>query len=164
MRYVVLFDASRQQYQWWFPAIGFALLVAGAIALLILKKVHTHRFVRRSATLVIFFAACWTSYVWFSTYREYTNCVAAINQHRYLTVEGQVEDFHPMPKSGHSDECFRVRQETFCYSDYAITPGFNQTSTHGGPIRPGLPLRIAYLDGYIIRLEVRTKAWSEPLN
>ena len=63
-----------------------------------------------------------------------------------------------MPKSGHSNECFRVKQKTFCYSDYVIGPGFNQTSTHGGPIRPGLPVRIAYLDGYIIRLEVRTKA------
>jgi hypothetical protein len=42
----------------------------------------------------------------------------------------------------------------FQYSDYVITAGFNNTSSHGGPIREGLPVRIWYLDGEILRLDI----------
>jgi hypothetical protein len=69
-------------------------------------------------------------------------------------VEGAVSNFRPMPYEGHQDECFCVHQQSFCYSDYEITPGFHQSASHGGPIHEGLPVRIDYHDGVILRLQI----------
>lgn len=73
----------------------------------------------------------------------------------YSTVEGVVHDFKPMPYEGHQDECFWVKNQKFCYSDYIVQPGFHRSASHGGPIREGLPVRIAYHEGQILRLDVR---------
>ena len=104
----------------------------------------------------IIFASFWTLLAFgfmYSSYREYT---AAYRTGQYSVVEGTVEDFHPMPYEGHQEECFRVQKERFCYSDYDLSkPGFNQSAAHGGPIRAGLPVHIAYRDDRILRLEIR---------
>jgi hypothetical protein len=60
-----------------------------------------------------------------------------------------------MPYDGHQEECFSVKHRSFCYSDFELTAGFNNTASHGGPIEPGLPVKIAYIDGHILRLEVK---------
>lgn len=64
-----------------------------------------------------------------------------------------------MPYEGHQRECFRVKKERFCYSDYEASPAFNQTASRGGPIRAGQPVRIAYYEDddsilHILRLEI----------
>ena len=59
-----------------------------------------------------------------------------------------------MPYEGHQDECFSVADQRFCYSDYEIAPGYHNATSHGGPIRAGLPVRISYRDGRILKLEV----------
>ena len=72
-------------------------------------------------------------------------------------MEGEVADFVPMPAAGHAMEHFCVQRVCFSYSDFVLNGGFNNTSSHGGPIRAGLPVRIAYLDGVIVKLEIDTK-------
>ncbi|WP_321797617.1 hypothetical protein [Burkholderia sp. BCC1988] len=62
--------------------------------------------------------------------------------------------FEPMPYGGHAMERFCVGQVCFSYSDYVVTGGFNNTASHGGPIRAGLPVRVSYVDGLIVKLEV----------
>jgi len=69
-------------------------------------------------------------------------------------VEGIVTNFHPMPYEGHEDECFSVHLHRFCYSDYVAVPGFRNTASHGGPIRPGIDVRVTYLGAAILRLEI----------
>jgi hypothetical protein len=73
---------------------------------------------------------------------------------QYSVVEGTVTNFHPMPYSGHQNETFSVNGVQFSYSDYVIVPCFNNTSSHGGPIREGLRVRIAYSDDCILKLDV----------
>ena len=80
----------------------------------------------------------------------------------YALVEGVVTDFHPMPYEGHEDECFSVATQRFCYSDYIVTPGFRNTASHGGPIRAGLRVRIAYSFDTILRLEVARDQMLSP--
>lgn len=64
-----------------------------------------------------------------------------------------------MPYNGHDTERFRVGSVSFAYSDYIVESGFNRTSSHGGPIREGLAVRIHYSGqpshATILRLEVR---------
>jgi hypothetical protein len=59
-----------------------------------------------------------------------------------------------MPPRGRAPETFDVSGQTFCYSDYAVGPGFKHTAVHGGPIRNGLQVRIIHVDGIIVRLKV----------
>ena len=62
----------------------------------------------------------------------------------YSIAEGSVVNFHPMPYSGHQNERFSLNGVEFSYSTYVIVPCFNNTASHGGPIREGLRVRIAY--------------------
>lgn len=76
----------------------------------------------------------------------------------YKIVEGEIENFNPMPHSGHAMESFTVKDVYFEYSDYVIQYGFNQTASHGGPIqRNGQWVRLSYItaegDNIILRIE-----------
>ncbi len=42
---------------------------------------------------------------------------------RFEVVEGLVENFDPMPSSGHKMESFSVNGVRFEYSDFVVTPG-----------------------------------------
>ena len=87
-------------------------------------------------------------------WREDSTAIAALYDGPHQIVEGLVSDFEPMPYEGHKDECFSVQQQSFCYSDYSTTLGFHRSASHGGPIREGLPVRITYHDGMILRLQI----------
>jgi len=80
----------------------------------------------------------------------------------YSVVEGAVSQFHPMPYSGHDSERFTVEGVSFKYSDYDQSQGgFNNTSSHGGPIREGKRVRIAYREGRILKLWVEKTGGNE---
>lgn len=68
-------------------------------------------------------------------------------------VEGPVEHF----VTGEKGESFSVAGVDFKYSDYVITDGFNNTSSHDGPINSSSYVRICYdpKDYAILRLEIR---------
>ena len=80
--------------------------------------------------------------------------VSAMRNNRAAFIEGIVTDFKPMPYTGHAMESFVVYGVRFEYSDYVITAGFNNTTSHGGPIREGLPVRIWYRAIEILRLDI----------
>jgi len=71
-----------------------------------------------------------------------------------------VTRFKPMPPSGHAPEEFCVKDRCFQYSDFEVSPAFNTTSSHGGPIREGLPVRVTYVGNAIVRLEVGHEAFA----
>jgi hypothetical protein len=62
-----------------------------------------------------------------------------------------------MPYAGHAEESFSVSGVPFRYSDFQITDGFNNTSSHGGPIKSDSYVRICYdpSGNVILRLEIR---------
>jgi len=67
-------------------------------------------------------------------------------------LEGSVEHFFEV--AGGKNECLSIEDRRFCYSDWEITPGFNRTRALGGPIEPGLQVRVAAIGDTIVRLEV----------
>jgi len=87
----------------------------------------------------------------------YRNAKDAYIHGRYSVIEGTVANFHPMPYSGHEEERFSVSGVDFSYSDYILVPCFNNTASHGGPIREGLRVRIAYSGNCILKLEVASE-------
>lgn len=156
--YTVVFDISNVGYKAWsFAAVGLVFIAVG-IGTFVFANVLPFRWSKPAAKYFrVFFlgyAVVWTISVFDSTYRDYRLARDARASHRFKVAEGLVQDFRPMPYGGHSMEHFCVDEACFEYSDYVITPGFNNTASHGGPIREGLPVRVFYVGNTIIRLEV----------
>lgn len=100
------------------------------------------------------FSILWTLDAGLGIGHEQTSLREKYAEGKFKVVEGQVEHFDPMPKSGHKMESFTVNGVKFEYSDYIVTPGFHNAASLGGPIREGLPVRISYIDNTILKLEV----------
>jgi hypothetical protein len=100
------------------------------------------------------FALVWTFAAFALSYSQYRSVYDKYQKGDYQIADGIVHNFVPMPYSGHSKECFSVNWRRFCYADGISTPGFNNTQSHGGPIRSGLHVRVSYVDETIVKLEV----------
>jgi hypothetical protein len=155
LRYDLVFDVVERGYaNWPFAAAGMAFVIVG-VALV----VHRRRLPVRTSPALPFlwlvFSVCWTTVALFGTGRDYRRLSSALREGRCRVVEGAVTQFHPMRWGGGSDsERFVVDGQRFQYSDYEVTAGFNNTSSHGGPMREGLRVRIHHLNGEIARLEI----------
>jgi hypothetical protein len=156
--YQVAFDLSQKSFQWWFPAFGLIFLGVGAVMIWLGRRNHWPLSRRFVSYFMVVFACLWSGFAFSTMFSEYLSLRSEYRKGQFSVVEGRVTNFHPMPYEGHQDECFSVQAETFCYSDYAITGGFNNAASHGGPIREGLPVRVSYIGNTIVRLEVRSDA------
>ena len=74
----------------------------------------------------------------------YNHTVGAFKRGDYYTVEGFVENFHPMPKEGHDSESFSINGIQSKYG-YTISFGYHTIKSDGGVITGnGQHLRIGY--------------------
>ena len=168
MQYRVVFDNTAVGYTGWhFAAYGMVGTVIGAVmvatvlrrGVLPIKWWSTRPRASKLFAFYIFgFSLLWTLVVLYSTYTQYAGLKKAQVNGRAQVVEGIVTHFKPMPVTGHAMERFCVQETCFSYSDYIVTAGFNNTSSHGGPIRDGLPVRVTYVGAAIIKLEVAADA------
>jgi hypothetical protein len=160
MHYQTVFDIAAAGYKsWTFPAFGLIFIAIGAVLVASRKNppgVWSKR-PRASNAFAFFFlgfAVLWTATSFLSTYGEYSSLSKADVASGRKVVEGAVTDFKPMPATGHAMERFCVSGACFEYSDYVVTGGFNNTSSHGGPIHEGLRVRVTYVDNAIVKLEI----------
>jgi hypothetical protein len=158
MDYTVVFDrsvATAGYRTWWFPALG-AVMTAGC-GLFVLQQVRKNS-PRQLATvflaLMTMLIALWTVDAFVTTFGQYYGLKSAIADGRAAVVVGVVTDFMPHHMGGRGPEKFCVRDTCFAYSDSVVTGGFNTTQANGGPIRDGLPVRVTYVGGRIVRLEI----------
>jgi hypothetical protein len=163
MHYVTVFDATNAPYRnLSFVLPGLALTSVGAVMVfrpswldrLRFRPTPARRWFRPFAWFYFLFAIVWTIFAGGAVLSDAINAKRAVEHRDCQSVEGPVRHFHPMPVSGHDNERFEVNGVAFSYSDYIVTAGFNNTSSHGGPIREGLPVRICFRDGEILRLEI----------
>src|SRR2546425_6710696 len=143
--------AYEPAFSLWFPSLG--LLLAGF-------AVIVSRFVPRPGAIFSYVVAglglLWALGAGATVYASHAEARRAANSPSTPAVEGIVENFHPAPYEGHEDESFDVNGHRFAYSDYVITGGFRQTSSHGGPIREGLHVRVRYVPSETTDLESRS--------
>ena len=113
---------------------------------------------RRPSKLIgyffIFFSLIMETLVIWNSTRVNADLEGALRKGHYQIVEGRVENLEPMNDWRNKHESFTVRGLRFRYSDFIVDQCFNHSSTHGGPIRDGLFVRVSYLDRCILRLEV----------
>lgn len=133
----------------WIIAGGFILL-----ALILILKVH-HGFIRNVlAGFFIFVALAIVGLDYWTTIR----LRRALTQKHYTLVEGIVRNFTPGDPGAHTAERWDIesggRTYHYEYHQSSYHPGFATTQPYGGPIREGLHVRIADVDGVIARLEL----------
>ncbi len=165
-QYVTVYQIAERLPDWPFECAGLLPVLAGGVILWGKRRFRWAQPHWLFAVACCLFGALWIGVVGTQTLSTDSDAFAAYQKGDYQTVAGVVADFHPMPYEGHQEECFSVQEQRFCYSDYVIAPGFHNAASHGGPIRAGLPVRIAYWNGSILRLDVaqdqlRTSAQSD---
>jgi hypothetical protein len=150
----VVFDvANHGNPNWRVPLIGLGFL-AISVLILVNERSAPHNKRHWYTIPMVVFSALWTVIALIGTGGAYLRTQAARASGAFKTVEGEVEDFVPQPYSGHALETFKVAGIPFGYSDYVLTAGYHQSRSHGGAIQPGVHVRIGYLDGEILKLEV----------
>jgi len=157
--YYTVFTVLQQSVPWQARLILFGIILFGIIAAVVAIIQRSGRLSKSFIVLTVVVCAVFlllTFYAFSASGVQdmYARARAAYVQGQYSTVEGTVTNFHPMPYSGHQNETFSVDGMQFSYSDYVLIPCFNNTSSHGGPIREGLRVRIAYSGNCILKLEV----------
>ena len=152
--YVTAYEISERVPDWPFACAGFIPMAIGTAILWGKRRFKWAQPHWLFAVLCCVFGSVWVVGVGLNTLHADSAAYTAYANGYYQRVEGIVTDFHPMPYEGHEDECFSVQNQRFCYSDFEIGPGFHNASSHGGPIRAGLPVRIAFRSGQILKLEV----------
>lgn len=161
MTYQTVFDASNQPF--WQSVYNNFFMISAAGALVVFFPDLMQRLMPRGVQgsarslvgWILFIAPLLIGgYVIVNNYTFYQRTLENLKGGHFQVVEGQVSDFVPMPYEGHAMESFSVRGHKFTYSDYALTPGFHNTTSHGGPIRQGLGVRVSFVNNTIVRLEV----------
>ena len=138
-----------------FAASGLIMVAIGITVIFFMRKIGTQK---GKIVFMYFwtgFGILWTTLAFVGTGSEYTECRRVMKNGTYKEVEGYVENFDPMPYSGHKNESFSVNGVFFSYSDYGPSAGFNNTKSHGGPIDEGKYVKIRYHDGLILQLWVK---------
>ena len=172
MSYRTVFDASEQYLHGWVATIAMCAILL-AVASIILQPSFLIRSFPQSSpgkyarnavrtvwlAIVAIFIAIELNYAFKGRYVLEEQAAAQLRG-EFPTIEGRVEQFQPMPYQGDKDEFFTVKGVTFRYSDYYINGGFKNTSSHGGPMREGLFVRITYKtisgsENVILKLEIR---------
>jgi len=158
--YATVFDVTQAGFrQWTFSVVGLFLIAAG-LSMRTLVRIGIFRpqypwMMKWFPRLFVGFAVFWTLISFTSTFADYRGAVSAMQNNLAHVVEGAVTEFKRMAYTGHSMESFIVQGVRFEYSDFVITAGFNNTTSHGGPIREGLPVKIWYSGGEILRLDIK---------
>jgi hypothetical protein len=135
----------------WFTA---AMLLAAGIVLFAVR--HKLPAILRLwfPVLVVAFGIVGIVGLLFRNVPQRSELAAAYRAGKCQVIEGIVTQFHPMPVTGHGVETFVISGKRFRYSDFIHRAGFNQTSSHGGPIHEGTRVRIYYLGEDIAKLEI----------
>lgn len=159
-QYVVVFDAAEAGYRYWYvPALfSILLLVIGGVL-----AHDTKRFRRMAGVVGLVAAPMMGLLIFYATYSNYARIRDALRSGDFVIVEGVVEDFRP---GNHNiEEQFTItsggRNFSYAYSPSRLKGGFDLTFAQHGPVRPGIRVRIADIDGIIGRLEVERGALRE---
>ncbi len=155
MQYKTIFDIGTKPFAWqpiWAAlgalAFGLFLLLLNRAKITKLSRNWGYFMIGCAVLIAGYDSSCWYASRW----SHLRNLASGPHD----VVEGTVEDFHPMPNDGSSNESFTISSHTFSYSDYApmkVNTCFNQTKPNDGPVRAGMRLHVTFIGNCILRLE-----------
>jgi hypothetical protein len=148
-----IFDVATKPFDWQPIQVSSALFVGGAAAILAEKLHWGHALIKNVGYFLILLALVSGAYVSIEWYTSLRQNLRILTTGGTDVAQGTVENFHPMYYEGRKEESFTVSAHTFRYSDHIATTCFNQPAAHGGPIKPGMLLRIEFTDDCILRIK-----------
>ena len=161
MNYEVAYDIQQALYPaWWVFGIGILMFAVGLGSILFDKPKVVRWIMGRPTTRSVVTAVFMCVFgsvmigVGILNYAHFVELRRALRDGSVEIAEGKIEQFVPMPYSGHANETFVVNGHYFAYSDFDLTKGFNNTQSHGGPLKEGLQVRITHVNGSIVKLEI----------
>ena len=137
----VIFDVSQKGFDGFTIILGMFFVIVGITGLKRNIIQQSGRISPKVAIIVGIVVSVGSFLFQFSNRQAY---VTILRNGQASVVEGEIESFHPMPKEGHDQETFIVDGILFAYSDFSVTPAFNNTSSHGGPLKSGMFVKIYY--------------------
>jgi len=155
--YRTVFDVEQSGYRHWgfaasglvFVAVGFAMPALFRLGIIPKSPAWMQKWLPR---VFVGFATLWTAAAFVGTFVDYRKAVNALHSGQAKVVEGRVDHYAQV---ANKSESFEVNGVKFWYSDGVLIAGFNHTAVEGGPIRQGLPVRISYWNGQILRLQIK---------
>jgi len=166
MRYETIFEITQKHPDW--AKILLPVIIMIFIGVMIIFFTRNRQNARRTRLIIL--AVVGVSFsmdllIGWSILSNASSCRRAYEIGDYSVVEGMVSDFKPISYEGRADEEFNVNGVRFHYSDHEVNPGFNHTSSQGGPLREGLRVKISYSDTCstsptrcILKLEIQPSA------
>ncbi len=163
MQYKLVFDASTAPIDLWrvvppllFTVVGCVAawrpsLFRGPAAGPAAGPAKVPRAIGVAVALVSFWMAIST---WQLLSVEQERFRSALRAGRYTLVEGKIANFQPGRPSCHPKEEFDVGRHHFSYGPCLLSTSFQKIAAQGGPLREGLQVRIADVDGSIVRVEL----------
>jgi hypothetical protein len=88
-----------------------------------------------------------------ATWGDYFHLVQAMHTDRVGVVEGTVSHFHAAATI-RSRESFEVGGKVFSFGKFLVRQGFNTLSLEGSPVANGKTVRVYFVQGQIVRLDV----------
>jgi hypothetical protein len=152
--YRLVFDAGARPYALTAIASGWALLLLAGLAWWLFRRpgvLHRRDWMTVGVLGLGLFICTTESCREVAASRE---CTLASQGALGEVVEGQVEELASMSREGKPCEQFRVGPQAFRLEESEGGCHFHRTAVHGGPLRPGLPVRIRHVGGRIMKLEV----------
>jgi hypothetical protein len=164
--FVKVFAVADRGYNWSLPAFGCIFIIVGFFIAIFPRIIKTTGipFLNFKSKLRSFhryfflgFGILWTAITFIGTYSQYLRHKSLVQDNKCRVVEGLVQNFVAMPFAGHAQESFSIAGVQFAYSDFVVTDGFNNASSHGGLIKADSYVRICYdpSGNIILRLEIR---------
>src|SRR5205814_8525495 len=126
--YQVVYDVTQESWPWQGPAMGLAGVALGMVLWLSRDRwpwmwhgrFRTSAGLRRASIAICLGGSIlWTAMVRTDTLGPYLRARRALRDGTASVVKGPVQNFHPMPYSGHDTERFTVGNVHFAYTDYA---------------------------------------------
>src|SRR6266704_6393871 len=115
MTYHTVFEFTQKAFHWEIYVVFFVAIVIGVLVIWVAKRSKSRRW--KYGVIAVAFMLTLFLKSSISAYLQYRHLHHAYAKGDYSLIEGNVQDFKPMPFEGHQDECFSVKTKKFCYSD-----------------------------------------------
>jgi hypothetical protein len=148
-------------------AIGVGALASGAIGLSRwLANKERSRKDRIGPIFLTAWGLLWLAFhvpVFISIESTKSALLARYHRNQFDVVEGVVEVKHEQPASGHAKgDVVVVGGREFEVNFFTVSPSYTTTISHGGALKPGVYARLSYVDGNLLKVEIRNPPNKAP--
>jgi hypothetical protein len=147
----VLYDVTRTNAIDWGDALPFILMIGVGVSLLVRSDDRRYRWGGIALVAFGFLGAATSAGVDVMQRRRLST---RLRNGEFDRVEGMISDFSPGSTDGHTPEAFKVAGHVYTFRSKLHMAGYHEVQGEDGPLRDGVKMRIADINGIVARLEL----------